>query len=55
MWCWIVDRVDEGDLEYLLKRLLDEAEIGLLKPNWWLMTMMIIMYEKKNVTEKEKE
>jgi hypothetical protein len=33
-----MDKMDEGDLEYILKRLLDEAETGLLRPDWWLMT-----------------
>jgi hypothetical protein len=38
-----MDQVDEGDLEDLLKRLLDVAETGLLNPNSWLMKIMMII------------
>ena len=29
-----MDQLEEGDVEDILKRLLDEADTGLLKPNW---------------------
>jgi len=34
--------MDEDDLEAFFKRLLDEAETGLSRPNWWRMMTMII-------------
>jgi len=38
-----MDQTDEGDLEGFLKRLLEEDETGLLRPDWWLMIMMMVM------------
>jgi hypothetical protein len=38
-----MDQTEEGDLEDILKRLLEEAETGLLRPNWRLMIMMMMM------------
>jgi hypothetical protein len=40
--------MDDGDLEYLLKRLLDEADTGLSRPNSW--RMMIFKESEKLVT-----
>jgi hypothetical protein len=41
-----MDQTEEGDFEGILKRLLDEAETGLLRSDCWLMIMMMVMITK---------